>query len=85
MATTKNFAVGPLAWTHIASGRADGAIVRVESSQSFHFAVTVGSRMIPPELPLQSGHASAGLADLPLVAMQQLWACAPASGVLVVT
>lgn len=85
MATTKNFSIGPLAWTHVGAGRADGSMVRIESFAPCRIAITVGSRLIPPEIPVLSGHRSDGRIDLPIVAMQQIWACAPASGTLVVT
>ncbi|MTH65063.1 hypothetical protein [Paracoccus shanxieyensis] len=85
MATTRNFSVGPLAWTHVASGRADGEIVRLEGASPYSFAVTVGSRLIAPEIAPVSGHRAEGATDIPLVAMQQLWASAAAPAVLVVT
>ncbi|ABL71823.1 hypothetical protein [Paracoccus denitrificans] len=84
MATTHNFTVGN-SWTRIASGRADGQVVKVEGAGQFNLAVTVGAKSIPPDIPPQTGHRVTGKTDLPLVAAQHLWASAATPTNLTVT
>ncbi|QRZ13757.1 hypothetical protein JWJ88_03580 [Paracoccus methylovorus] len=84
MATTQNFTVSN-SWTRIASGRADGQVVKIEGAGPFNLAVTVGSKSIPPTIAPLTGHRIDGTTDLPLVAAQHLWASAATSTNLTVT
>lgn len=84
MATTTNFTVGP-AWVHVASGRADGQVVKIETEGDFFIAVSVGGRSLPPDIPALSGHRITGKTSIPLVAAQHLWACASTPKQITVT